>query len=345
MLDLLADLLRRPTFPDEEFEKLKAQSIDEITSEKDDPRNVIGDYAFAFFYGAHPYARPVGGDEKTLEGLSRGDVLEYYRAHYGGDRLILSIVGDFDVAKMEAKVRAKLADWPKAKSPAPVPPAPSRSKGRRVLLVDKPDATQSYFWIGNLGAARLDPDRVALDMANTAYGGIYTSILNTALRIQGGLTYGARWLAPRFTQLGTVAIYSYTKTESTVKAVDLALETLAAVRRAGIDSTTLASAKSYTVGQFPPRFETEDQIAGALADLAFHGLERGEVLDYTSRVEAVSGEETRRVIQRVFPPSEDLTFVFVGNAASIRAGAKKYGTVTEVKITEPLSSRLSFGAR
>lgn len=345
MLDLLADLIRRPTFPEEEFTKLKAQSIDQITSEKDDPRNVIGEYAFAFLYGAHPYARPVGGDEATLERLSRGDVQEYYRANYGGDRLILTIVGDFDLARMEARVRAKFADWPKAPSPAPVPPAPSRPKGRRVLLVDKPDATQSYFWIGNLGVARLDPDRVALDVANTAYGGRFTSILNTALRIEGGLTYGARWQAPRFAQPGTVAIYSFTKTESTVKAVEVALETLAAVRRAGIDSTTLASTKSYMVGQFPPRFETEDQIAGALADLAFHGLDRKELLDYTSRVAAVSGEEVRRVIQRVFPPSEDLTLVFVGNAAAIRAGVRKYGPVTEVKITEPLSSRLLPGAR
>jgi len=214
-----------------------------------------------------------------------------------------------------------------------------------VLLVDKPDATQSYFWIGNLGVARLDPERVALDVANTAYGGRFTSILNTALRIQGGLTYGARWNAPRFTQPGTVAISSYTKTESTVKAVDKALETLEGVRRAGIDSVTLASTKRYIAGQFPPRLETEDQIAGALGDLAFQGLDRKELEDYTARVGAVSGEEVKRVIQRVFPPGEDLVFVFVGNAATLRSAVRKYGPATEVKIAEPLSSQLFPGAR
>jgi zinc protease len=340
MLDLLADVLRRPTFPEDEFEKLKSQSIDETVSEKDDPPSVIGEYAYAFFYGAHPYARPTDGDEATLRAITREDVRSYYRANYGGDRLILSIAGDFDPAKMEALVRARFGDWPKAPSAPPEPPAPTRSKGRRVLLVDKPDATQSYFWIGNLGVARLDPDRVPLDVANTAYGGRYTSILNTELRIQGGLTYGARWQGLRFGQPGTVAIYSYTKTETTAKAVDKALATLAAVRSAGIDSLTLASAKTYIEGQFPPRLETEDQIAAALADLAFYHLDRKELEDYTARVEDVGGSEVKRVVSRVYPSSEDLVFVFVGNAAALRPVVKKYGPVTEIKISDPMTMKL-----
>jgi predicted Zn-dependent peptidase len=345
MVDLLADILRRPTFPAEEFDKLKAQSIDALTAAKDDPRNVIGDYASAFFYEEHPYGRPVDGDEATLQGLSRQDVLDFYRANYGGDRLILSVVGDFSAAALEAKLRAKFADWDKAPSAVPAVPAPARASGRHVLLVDKPDATQTYFWIGNLGATRTDPDRVPLDVANTAYGGRYTSILNTALRIKGGLTYGARWLAPRYTQPGTVAIYSYTKTETTVKATDVALETLSQVRRAGIDSLTLASAKTYIQGQFPPRLETEDQISGAFADVAFHGLTREEWEGYSSKVAATRSEDVTRVIHRVYPPLEDLTFVFVGNAAKIRAAVKKYGPLKEVKITEPMLSRLRSGAR
>lgn len=340
MLDLLADVLRRPKFPADEFEKLKAQSIDALTAEKDDPPSVLGEYALAFLYGAHPYGRPVDGDEATLKGLSHDDVLGYYRANYGGDRLILSVVGDFSSQAMESKIRAKFADWPAPKSPVPQAPAVARRAGRRVLLVDKPDATQSYFWIGNVGVARVDPDRVPLDVANTAYGGRFTSILNTALRIEGGLTYGASLRAPRFTQPGPIAVVSFTKTESTGKAVDVALQTFAAVRRAGIDSTTLISAKSYMIGQYPPRLETEDQIAGAYADLAFYGLGRDELEQYTDRVARTGVGDVKRVIQRVYPPAEDLTFVFIGNAAAIRAAVKKYGPVTEVKITEPLLSGL-----
>ncbi len=345
MVDLLADVLRRPNFPEAEFDKLKKQTIDGITSDKDDPGSVIGEYGYAFLYGEHPYGRPVEGDEATNRGLVREDALRYYRENYGGDRLILSVAGDFSTPAMEARIRAKFSDWAKAPEPAPQAPPASRRVGRRVLLVDKPDATQTYFWIAAVGVARQDPDRVPLDIANTAYGGRYTSILNTALRIEGGLTYGARIAGPRYAQAGPLLITSYTKTETTEKAVDLALGTMETVRRAGIDSTTLVSAKAYMVGQFPPRLETEDRIAGAFADLAFYGLGREELEHYTDRVAAARPEEVKRVIERVYPPPGDLTFVFMGNAAAIRSVAKKYGPATEVPITDPLLGRLRPGSR
>ncbi len=180
MLDILGDLLRRPAFPADEFEKLKSQSIDAITAGKDDPPSVIDDYAYAFLYGDHPYGRPSEGDETTIRSITREDVLRYYRDNYGGDRLILSVVGDFSAPAMESRIRAKLGDWPKAAAPLSLAPAAGRRAGRRVLLVDKPDATQSYFWMGNVGVRRLDPDRVPLDVANTAYGGRFTSILTAS---------------------------------------------------------------------------------------------------------------------------------------------------------------------
>jgi zinc protease len=340
MLDLVADVLRRPTFPEQEFEKLRSQTVDEITSAKDDPSNVIGDYVDAFFYASHPYARPTDGDEATNKGLTRADVLRYYEENYGGDRLIISVVGDFSSATMESKIRAKLGDWAKATKPAPTAPPPERFAGRRVLLVDKPDATQSYFWIGNLGVPRSDPDRVPLSVVTTAYGGRFTSILNTALRIEGGLTYGARVSGPRYLQAGTIGLSSYTKTESTEKAVDMALQTLETLRSRGIPDTTLTSAKTYMIGQFPPTLETGGAIAGAYADLAFYGQTRDEFLKYADRVTAVTPEVAKGVITRVYPPVSDLTFVFVGNAAAIRKVVSKYGPVTEIPITEPLLSKL-----
>lgn len=340
MVEILADLLRSPTFPADEFEKLKANSIGERISEKDDPQSVIGSYARAFFFGKHPYGRPVDGDESTLESLTREDALECYRKNFGGDRLVLTVVGDFSLASMEAMLTSRFADWAKAPVPAPAVSAPARATGRRVLLVDKPDATQSYFWIGNLGIARGDSYRVALDIANTAYGGRYTSILNTALRIQGGLTYGARWSMPRFSHAGTAAISSYTKTTTTEKAVDLALRTLSDVRRNGLDSLSLASAKTYIQGQFPTWLETGDQIAAALSDLAFYGMKRDELEGYAARVAAGRPDDVMRAVRRVYPPGEDLVFVFVGNAAKIHTVVGKYGRLTEMKITEPLLSRL-----
>ena len=121
--------------------------------------------------------------------------------------------------------------------------------------------------------------------------------------------------------------------------MDLALQTLSQVFRDGLDSLSMAAAKSYIQGQFATRLETEDQIAGALADLAFYGMKRDELEDYLARVAAARQGDVVRALRRVYPPTKDLVLVFVGNAAKIRAVVGKYGAVTEMKITEPLLSR------
>ncbi len=335
MIELLSDLLRRPSFPDSEFTKLKQQSMDAIRSEKDEPSNVLPDYAHAFFFGSHPYGRPVDGDERTLEAITREDVLASYRANYGGDRLILAVVGDFDAKRMEAALKAALDGWPHAPGPPPAIPAPKRTEGRRVLLIDKPDATQTYFWIGNLGIARSDPDRDAVDVANTAFGGRYTSMLNSELRTRTGLTYSARCFLGRPRQAGSLAIVTFTKTETTQEAIDLALETLSKFRAAGVDSSVLASVKSYVTGLFPYALETGDQIAGRLANLSFYGLPEAEVTGYSDRVRAVDRAQVNRVARRVYPDAKDLTLVLIGNASAIRSAAKRYGPVVEARFDEP----------
>jgi len=337
MLDLLRSVLREPAFPDSELTKLRDQTVEGLRADKDDPLAMLSQYAAAFFYEGHPYGRPVAGDEATVAALTRADVLDSYRSNYGGDRLILAMVGDFDARAMEAKLRGAFGDWGRAAKPvAEIPPA-SRRSGRRVLLVDKPDAVQSYFWMGNLGVSRTDPDRVPLDVVNTAFGGRFTSMLNTALRIKTGLTYGARSRLSRLTKPGTVAIASYTKTESSQKAIDLALETLDRLHSAGMDEQTLGSATRYIAGQYPAAFETGSQVADALAQLAFYGLPPTDVTEYPARVALVRRPEALKpLIERVYPTSRDLTFVVIGNAKAVRPVLSRYGKVFESSIETPL---------
>jgi predicted Zn-dependent peptidase len=272
MVELLRDTLRRPLFPDSEFVKLRAQTVDALRSEKDDPWDVLGEYGLAYLFPSHPYGRPVSGDENTVAGITREDVLACYRGRFGGDRLIVTVVGDFDSRRMESRLKAAFGDWPRASEPLPDVAVPPRVEGRRVLLVDKPDATQTYFWMGNRGVARKDPDRDVVDVANTAFGGRFTSILNREMRTKSGLTYGVRCRFMRLGQPGSVAISSFTKTDSTQRAMDMALRLLGQLRDKGIDATMVASVKGYLSGLYPPELETGDEIATTLADLAYHGL-------------------------------------------------------------------------
>jgi predicted Zn-dependent peptidase len=340
MIETLNAVLREPVFPDSEFTKLRSQSVEAHAANKEDPGNVYRLYGAAFFFGDHPYGRPVDGDEATVAAITRDDVLRCYREHFGGDRLIVAIVGDFSAKTMEAKLRAALGGWRKAEGAIPTVAPPARRSGRRVLLVDAPEATQAYFVLLNAGIGRTDPDRDVIEVANTGFGGRYTSMINSALRLKSGLTYGASCRLSQFSQGGALAIASYTKTESTGKALDLSLETLRGFREAGLDSATLASSRNYINGQFPTDLETARQLGGRLAADAFHGLKRSEITGFPARIAAVDEITVRRAVARVYPDVADLDLVLVGNASALRSKAKEYGTVTEIKLSEPMLEAL-----
>ncbi|MDH3759020.1 MAG: insulinase family protein, partial [Gammaproteobacteria bacterium] len=207
--------------------------------------------------------------------------------------------------------------------------------GRRVLLIDKPGATQTYFWLGNVGVARDYENRAALDIANTLFGGRFTSMLNTELRVNSGLTYGARSQLSRASQPGSIAITSFTPSETTLTAIDMALGVLGRLHEDGVDDEMLASARNYILGQFPTALETAAQLGSQLAALEAFGLDVSYINDYGAALMSADTETVATVIDTVFPAAEDLVFVLLGDAEVIREQVSKYGPLIEMPITEP----------
>jgi predicted Zn-dependent peptidase len=330
-LDLLSDVLQHPTFPQAEVEKLRTQRIDAIKQQKDQAQSVIRRYFNAYLFGAHPYARPESGDERSLGAITRDDVLRFYEAHYGPQSTTIAVVGDFATAEMERLLGERFGQWKPLAAPAPVALAePVSFKGRKLLLVDKPDSTQTFFLIGNLGVARTNPDRVGIEVVNTIFGGRFTSILNDALRVNSGLTYGARSGFDERRVAGPFVISTYTRNATTVQAIDLALDLLRQLHTQGLTAEQLRSAKAYLKGQFPPRIETSDQLAALLTELDFYGLDEREVNEYFARIDALTLSDTRRLIQQYFP-LEHLVFVLIGKADEIKEAIKKYAPQLETR--------------
>jgi predicted Zn-dependent peptidase len=336
MLELVADMLQRPRLDPSDFEKARTLGVQSIVAAKDsDPRALMGAYGDAWLLRGHPYGRPVGGSESTLAAIRLDDVKRYYADQVGGDRLIITVVGDFDAGTMQSRLQQEFGNWRKAAAALPSASPPAKVTGRNVLLVDKPGATQTYFWLGNVGASRTDPARTAQTLVNTVFGGRFTSMLNTELRIKSGLTYGANAGFDRALQAAAFSISSYTETSKTVQAIDLALETLARLHRDGLSAEQLQSARSYLLGQFPPTLETNGQLASRLADMLFYGLGPEDVNEYATRVALVDEKAARSVIEQSFPQPANLTLVLLGDAAKIRADVAKYGPVREMKISDP----------
>ena len=159
-------------------------------------------------------------------------------------------------------------------------------------------------------------------------------MLNTELRVKSGLTYGARSGIDRPRQPGMAAITSFTKTESTKAAIDLAIATLDRLHKDGLDAATLQSARNYIAGQFAPELETAPQVAAAIANLTLYEDSRDAIDGYLGRVAAATPEQVAAA-RAVFPDSKDLVIVAIGDAARIRSVMAGYGALTEMKLNDP----------
>jgi predicted Zn-dependent peptidase len=207
--------------------------------------------------------------------------------------------------------------------------------GKKLLLVDKPDAKLTYYWIGNLGIARTNTDRVYIQVINTLFGGRFTSMLNTELRIKTGLTYGARSVFNQRKVRGPFAISTFTQNAKTGEAIDRTLDILKQLHEKGITEEELKSAKSYLKGQFPPTIETGDQLAPLIAQLEFYGLNETDINNYYAKIDSMTMPDAQRIIKQYFP-LDDLVFVLIGKADEIQSIAKKYAPKLDTKaISQP----------
>jgi predicted Zn-dependent peptidase len=334
-LDLLSDVLLNPTFPQDEFSKLLKQRVDALKSSKDQAQAVIAAYFNAYLYGHHPYGRPTTGDEKSLAALTRDDVQKFYQTFYTPTNIILAVAGDFSTSEMEKILTEKFGTWPARQTPAVSIPDVAVVTGKKLLLIDKPDSTQTYYRIGNLGITRTNPDRVYLEVVNTLFGDRFTSMLNSELRIKSGLTYGAGSLFDQRKMRGPFLISTYTKNASTAQAIDKTLEVLRRLHEKGVSEEELKSVKNYILGQFPPTIETSGQLANLIAELEYYGLDEREISDFTAKINGMTLADAQRVIKQYYP-LDNLVFVVIGKASEIGDVVKKYAPkVDTCNISEP----------
>ncbi|MCE3261850.1 MAG: insulinase family protein [Pseudoduganella sp.] len=333
LLPLFAELVQEPSFDAAELDKLRTRKVNGLKQAKESPRQVVGTYYRAMLFGKSAYANPPSGTINSLSALKQDDVKAFHKRYFRPDNAALIVVGDFDPAEMRRKVEALFGQW-KADGPAPQRADYGKVQAAqpRVWLVNKADAIETTFMIGGPGIARNDPDYVPLQVLNTVLGGRFTSWLNDELRVNSGLTYGANSSFTPLSQAGTFAISSFTALPKTEAALDLALKTYERLWSKGIDKATLDSAKAYVKGQFPPRYETSEQLASLLGDMYANDVSRSQIDNFMRDVDSLTPERAKQLVEKHFP-RKNLQMVLVGKAADIGKVAAKYGSVTNLEIT------------
>ncbi len=329
---IVKEVIQDAVFDPDEFEKRKKRLLLELAQEKEQPSMVIGAYFNKFVFGSHGYGNPVYGTRASVKKIRSIDAQTFYNAHYRPEESALVIVGDFQTARMKKTVQELFEAWRSKKNPPPMERIPLTAFDKsRVLLVNKSDAKETQFAFGALGIPRNHPDYMAVQVVNTILGGRFTSWLNDALRINAGLTYGAGSSFKTYKDSGTFVISSFTRTDTTVKAIDLAFDVLDRLHNEGVDQETLTSARNYLIGQFPPLYETPGSLARLLSAMFIYGFDESYVNDFQKIVEKVTVEEARNIIAKHFP-KDNLQFVLIGKAATLRDQVRKYGELYEKDI-------------
>jgi predicted Zn-dependent peptidase len=336
VLPIVKELLANPVFPAEEYRKRQARLLAELDQAKESPKEVIGTYFTRFLFGEQGYGNPVQGTKSTVSAIQPDDLKTFYLTHYDPSESAIAIVGDFKSKKMKLKLKALFKDWDVNGSELGAGAATANAtklpyEQSRVLLINKGDATETAFYIGSYGISRNNEDYVAIEVINTILGGRFTSWLNDELRVNSGLSYGARSFFKAYKQNGYFAVSSFTQTATTTEAIDLALQVLNRLHKQGVDEKTLASAKNYIKGQFPPRYETSASLANLLVSMYLYDFNESFINTFQQKVDELTVDKAKDIIRQYFP-KENLQFVLIGKAAEIREKVQKYGTVVEKDI-------------
>lgn len=335
MLTIIKEIMLDPVFDVAEFEKEKSRLLVGLEQQKESPRAIIGNYFDKLLFGNHVYGNITQGDISSIGKLTAKDIQSFYNTYYKPNQAAISIVGDFSTKEMKSKLTALFSNWEKSKNEIENPALknidyPSNNK---VILVNKDDAKETTFYIGAPGISRNNPDYVAVEVINTLFGGRFTSMLNDELRVNTGLTYGAN---SRFNTLkngGSFVISTFTASKTTEPAIDKSLEVLNKLHTNGIDEKSLTSAKNYVKGQFPPRYETTNQLANLLTQMFWHNIDASFIENFEKNVDNLNLEKANQIIAQYFPKS-NLQFVLVGKASDIKNIAEKYGEVTVADIKD-----------
>jgi zinc protease len=324
-MDVLADLASAPTFPAAEVQRLRRREVAALAHDLDEPGVVADRAMLEAAYGDHPYAHSSEGRTRDLSAVKRGDVTTYHARHYRPIQGVLVVVGKVEVDEALRLARRHFGRWVGAGIVGPELPAPAPLE-TAVVVVDKPDVTQTQVRIASQGFPRRSPDYFPGIVASSLLGGGFTSRLMEAIRVNRGLSYGVR---SRFATSGAAGLYvisTFTKVETTAEIVEVALDEARRFRDEGPSQEELDRTRNYLCGLFPLSLETHDQLAEKLADLALYGLPEAEITEFRDRVRAVTPAECQQAADRYFPLARRVV-VAVGPAKRIAKSLEKFGPV------------------
>jgi zinc protease len=309
-LDLLAEVLLAPTFPEAELTREVAQIQAAIQRSEENPESVAARVLAHHVFASHPYAIPVEGTRESVGRLTREDVARFHAAQVRPDTTIIAVVGAVTVDDVRREIQARFGAWPRPATPPQVVAAAGAGAPPRREIV-KRDLTQATILLGRQAIRQTHPDYFALLVASHLLGGGSASRLYGRVRDEGGLAYSVYSHLSPWRYGASLVVGAQTRTAEVPKVVTILREELARMIREGVSEQELRLAKSYLIGSFPLRLDTSSKVADFIVAVEAHELGLDYADRYRAEVGKVTAADVQRVAARYFDP-DSFTQVTVG---------------------------------
>jgi predicted Zn-dependent peptidase len=324
--ELLGDVVLNATFPSEEVELARRQTLSALQVQQGQPQAIFARIGNRLVYGeGHPYG--VSPTPGTVSALSREDLLAHRDAVLRPEGALLMVAGRVDRGEVERLVRTHLGSWSGSAPVAPVLPPPPAVEATRIFLVHRPGSVQSVVGVGNIGPTGREASAPALQVANRLLGGGADARLFRILREEKGWTYGAYSDISRPLGPGIFQAFAEVRNAVTDSAT---VELLRQVGRLGdepVPQDELEGARNFLAGSFPLRLETAGSVAARITDALLFGEPLEELANYPARMRAVTAEEVRSAAQ-LHMRARQAHVVVVGDATQVLEGLEAVAPVT-----------------
>ena len=332
MLDLLGDVLLRPTFPETEVALYKRNRIQNLVVQRQDPAFLVGEQFDRVIFGSHPYG--ISAPTPAAVGaLNRAKIAGSYNSSFSPNGSVVVIVGDFGASRMESKAREVLSGWKPSekKSTGPRSVDFPQQPARQVYLIDRPGSEQADFRIGSLAVKRSDADYFPLLVANAILGAGTSSRLFMNIRERKGYAYDVSSSVDALRLAGTFFGGAETRTEVTMPAIKEMLAEFDRIREVKVTGRELQEAKNYLNGLFALSLATQGGIAERAMQTYILGLGREYLESYRPRIEAVTAEQLQNAARKYMITDKPVVVV-VGDASKLVKELESVGRVSILDI-------------
>jgi zinc protease len=330
---VFTDVLRNPEFREDKLEIAQKEYFDAISRRNDDVSEIASRESAKLAYGAdNPYARVA--EYATVAALTRQDLLEWHRAHVHPNNVILGVVGDFDSAQMESRLRQVFGSWAKGPQIA-APKIDFHPAQPGYYLIPKEDVNQSSIRMVELGTRRDDPDYYAITVFNEAFGGGFSSRLFKQLRTTQGLAYSVGGgVGAAFDHPGILRLSMGTKSQSTVEAIQGLYQQIDQLKTNPITDEEIQRAKDSILNSFVFNFDSPEKVLRERMSYEFYGYPPDFLERFRSGVEKITTADVARVAPK-YLHKDQLAVLVVGNTTEFDKPLDSLGPVTKLDITIP----------